>query len=92
MLVVGEMVDLFVRHFTTHSHSLSTCMANRAALWMSLLLIALQLLLTCAQPLQQMFQSNRWMPSPVITALGLAKFFAVETEMWLLRRFGIRQM
>lgn len=88
MLVVGEMVYPFHRPLTLSQYPAR----YRAALWMSLLLIALQLLLTCAQPLQQMFQSNRWMPSPVITALGLAKFFAVETEMWLLRRFGIRQM
>jgi magnesium-transporting ATPase (P-type) len=95
MLVVGEMVYLFnVRHFTAHSLALTTLYGNRAALWMSLLLIALQLLFTYAPPLQQMFQSTpldsaSWL---LIAGLGLAKFFAVEAEKWLLRRLGIKQM
>ncbi|HEY0635774.1 MAG TPA: cation transporting ATPase C-terminal domain-containing protein, partial [Gammaproteobacteria bacterium] len=95
MLVVGELVYLFnVRHFTAHSLALTTLYGNRAALWMSLLLIGFQLLFTYAPPLRQMFQSTpldsaSWL---LIAGLGLAKFFAVEAEKWLLRRFGIKQM
>ncbi|HEY0720471.1 MAG TPA: cation-transporting P-type ATPase [Gammaproteobacteria bacterium] len=95
MLVVGEMVYLFnVRHFTAHSLTISTLNGNRVALWMSLLLMGVQLLFTYAPPLQQMFHSTpldgtSWL---LIAGLGLAKFFAVEAEKWLLRRLGVQRV
>jgi len=95
MLVVGEMVYLFnVRHFTAHSIAFSTLYGNRAALWMSLVLIALQLLFTYAPFMQTMFHSTplngtSWL---LIAGLGLAKFFAVEAEKSVLRRFGVHRM
>ena len=95
MLVVGEMVYLFnVRHFTAPSLSIVTLYGNRTALWMSLLLMGVQLLFTYAPPLQQMFHSTpldgiSWL---LIAGLGLTKFFAVEAEKWLLRCLGVRQV
>ncbi len=95
MLVVGELVYLFnVRHFTASAFSRGILTDNPVALWMSLLLIGLQLMLTYAPPLQQVFQTapldaTSW---AVILGLGGLKFLAVEAEKMLLRRINIRSL
>jgi len=95
MLVVGELVYLFnVRHFTASAFSRGILTDNPVALWMSLLLIGLQLMFTYAPPLQQVFQTapldaTSW---AVILGLGGLKFLAVEAEKMLLRRMNIRSL
>lgn len=64
------------------------------ALWMSLLLIGLQLLFTYASPMQQVFNSaaldaTSWL---MIGALGLLKFLAVEAGKMVLRRLKARSL
>lgn len=83
-----------VRHFTASALRWNIFSENPIALWMSLLLIGLQLLFTYAPPLQHVFQSTAldmlsWL---VILGLGLLKFLAVEVEKAVLRRLGIRNM
>jgi magnesium-transporting ATPase (P-type) len=95
MLVVGELVYLFnVRHFTASSFSRHILTGNPVALWMSVLLIALQLAFTYAPPMHQLFQSAAldiwsWL---VIGALGGLKFLAVEAEKSVLRRLRVTSM
>ena len=95
MLVFGEVVYLFnVRHFTTSALTRGIFSGNPIALWMCALLMALQLLLTYAPPMQQVFQTTAldaasWL---VIFGLGLLKFLAVEAEKAVLRGLGIRSM
>jgi magnesium-transporting ATPase (P-type) len=95
MLVVGELVYLFnVRHFTASSFTRDILTGNKVALWMSLLLIALQLAFTYAPPMQQLFQSAAldlasWL---VIGVLGGLKFLAVEAEKAVLRRLRVTSM
>lgn len=92
MLVVGELVYLFnVRHFTSSAFARGILTANPVALWMSLLLIGLQLLFTYAPPFQHLFQTVAldavsW---AVILGLGGLKFLAVEAEKAVLRRINI---
>ena len=93
MLVVGELVYLFnVRHFTTSAFARGILTDNPMALWMSVLLIGLQLLFTYAPPFQHLFQTVAldavsW---AVIIGLGGLKFLAVEAEKMVLRRMNIR--
>ena len=95
MLVIAELVYLFnVRHFTASAFSRASLTTNPAALWVSLLLIAFQLLFTYAPPMQQLFHTaaldaTSWL---LILALGLTKFLAVEAEKAVLRRLKIRSM
>ncbi len=95
MLVVGELVYLFnVRHFTASAFSRDILSGNPVALWMSVLLIAFQLLFTYAPPMQRVFQTvaldvTTW---GAIIALGAAKFLAVEAEKAVLRRLDVRSM
>ncbi len=95
MLVVGEVVYLFnVRHFTASSLTRDILVANPVALWMSVALIALQLMYTYLPAIQRVFQSApldaaSWL---VIAALGFAKFLAVEAEKALLRHLQVRRM
>ncbi|NDP39699.1 MAG: cation-transporting P-type ATPase [Rhodoferax sp.] len=95
MLVFGELVYLFnVRHFTASAFTRGILTGNPVALWMSVLLIGFQLLLTYAPALQQLFQTAAldgasWL---VILGLGLLKFLAVEAEKAVLRRLRIRNM
>jgi magnesium-transporting ATPase (P-type) len=92
MLVVGELVYLFnVRHFTSSAFARGILTDNPVALWMSLLLIGLQLLFTYAPPFQHLFQTVAldavsW---AVILGLGGLKFLAVEAEKAVLRRINI---
>lgn len=95
MLVMGELVYLFnVRHFTSSAFSWGTLFDNKIALWMCLLLVGFQLLLTYAPPMQQIFQTAAldMLSWSVILGLGLLKFLAVELEKSILRRFNIRSM
>ncbi len=93
MLVVGELVYLFnVRHFTSSAFARGILTDNPVALWMSMLLIGLQLLFTYAPPFQHLFQTVAldavsW---AVILGLGGLKFLAVEAEKAVLRRMNIR--
>lgn len=95
MLVVGELVYLFnVRHFTASAFTRNILTQNPVALWMSAVLIAMQLLFTYAPPLQKTFQTaaldgTSW---AVILGLGLLKFLAVEAEKAVLRRMDIRSL
>ncbi|MDD2882481.1 MAG: cation-transporting P-type ATPase [Rhodoferax sp.] len=95
MLVVGELVYLFnVRHFTASAFARGILTDNPVALWMSVLLIGLQLLFTYAPPMQQVFQTapldaTSW---AVILGLGGLKFLAVEAEKMVLRRMNIRSL
>jgi magnesium-transporting ATPase (P-type) len=95
MLVFSELVYLFnVRHFTASAFTRDILTSNPVALWMSALLIAFQLVLTYAAPMQQVFQTaaldaNSWL---MILGLGLFKFLAVEAEKTVLRRFDVRSM
>jgi len=92
MLVVGELVYLFnVRHFTSSAFARGILTDNPVALWMSVLLIGLQLLFTYAPPFQHLFQTVAldavsW---AVILSLGALKFLAVEAEKAVLRRMNI---
>lgn len=95
MLVVGELVYLFnVRHFTASALKLETLFGNHVALWVSGILIILQLLFTYAPFMHKIFQSTpldtiSW---TVILALGVAKFLAVEMEKTVWRAFKIERM
>lgn len=95
MLVMGELVYLFnVRHFTNSAFSWGTLFDNKIALWMSLLLVGFQLLLTYASPMQQIFQTAAldMLSWTMIFGLGLLKFLAVELEKAVLRRNNVRSM
>ncbi|HQS57434.1 MAG: carbonate dehydratase [Gallionellales bacterium 35-53-114] len=95
MLVFGEMVYLFnARHFTAHALARDTLYGNPVAFWASVLLIVMQLLLTYAPTMQKIFNTTALDAASwtLILGLALAKFFAVEAEKWLLRRFGVQRM
>ena len=95
MLVVGELAYLFsVRYFHAPAFTRDILTGNPMALWMSLLLIGLQLLFTYASPMQQVFNSaaldaTSWL---MIGALGLLKFLAVEAGKMVLRRLKARSL
>jgi magnesium-transporting ATPase (P-type) len=93
MLVVGELVYLFnVRHFTTSAFARGILTDNPVALWVSVLLIGLQLLFTYAPPMQHIFQTVALdaLSWAMILGLGGLKFLAVEVEKAVLRRMNIR--
>ena len=93
MLVAGELVYLFnVRYFTQSAFARTLLTGNPVALWMSVLLIGLQLLFTHAPPMQHIFQTEPLDASSWIVIAGLAilKFLAVEAEKWVLRRMKIK--
>lgn len=95
MLVVGELVYLFnVRHFTTSAVKMETLYGNPIALWVTLLLIIMQLLFTYTSFMQKIFQSTSldmasWL---FIFALGITKFLAVEVEKAVWRHLDIHRM
>lgn len=95
MLVFGELVYLFnVRYFTASAFCRNILTGNPMALWMSVVLIGLQLLLTYAPPLQRLFQTGAldataWL---MIVTLALLLFLAVEAQKALLRHFKVRSM
>ena len=95
MLVFGELVYLFnARYFVASALSRDTLTGNPMALWASVILIVLQLLITYAPPMQALFgtaalDGPSWL---LITALAAAVFLAVEVEKWALRRKGVQRM
>lgn len=95
MLAVAELFYLFnVRHFTTSAFTRDMLTGNRFVLWMSALLIVLQLVFTYVPLMQGLFHSEpldamSWL---VIAGLGIAMFLAVEAEKAVLRRMNIRSM
>ncbi len=95
MLVMGELVYLFnVRHYTQSALHLTTFTENRIALWVSLTLVAFQLLFTYTPLMQHLFKTEgldvlSWL---VIVGLGLAKFIAVEIEKSVWRRCHVMRM
>ena len=92
VLVASELVVLFaVRRFTASAFTRHVFSGNPVALWMSALLIVLQLAFTYAPPLQQLFQTaaldgRSWL---VILALSALLLLAVEAGKGLLRRKGV---
>ncbi|MGB0126421.1 MAG: HAD-IC family P-type ATPase, partial [Rhodocyclaceae bacterium] len=94
MLVFGELVYLFnVRHFMATALSRETLYGNPVALWASAVMVVLQLLLTYAPPMQQMFHTaplgwESWWP---ILVLAGAMFLAVEVEKWVQRRLPAKR-
>jgi magnesium-transporting ATPase (P-type) len=92
MLVFGELVYLFnCRHFVASALSWTGMTGNRIALWVSLALIVMQLAFTYEPTMQKLFHTTAldaraW---TLILGLSLAKFFAVEAEKAVLRRFGV---
>jgi magnesium-transporting ATPase (P-type) len=95
MLVIGELVYLFnCRHFVASSLNWSSLTGNRIALYVSVPLLALQLLFTYEPTMQTLFRTSSidvqsWL---LIAGLALVKFFAVEVEKAVLRRFGVVQL
>jgi magnesium-transporting ATPase (P-type) len=95
MLVFGELVYLFnARYFVASALTRDTLTGNPMALWASVVLIVLQLLITYAPPMQALFgtaslDGASWL---FITALAAAVFLAVESEKWVLRRQGVQRM
>jgi magnesium-transporting ATPase (P-type) len=95
VLVVGELLYLFnVRHFTGSALTVETFTGNRVAVWVSCVLIALQLAFTYAPPMQQVFHTAAlgWASWAVILGLGVAKFLAVEAEKAFWRYRGVQQL
>jgi magnesium-transporting ATPase (P-type) len=92
MLVFGELVYLFnCRYFVASALGWTGLTGNRIALWVSLALVVLQLAFTYQPTMQRLFHTTAldagaW---TLILGLSLAKFFAVEAEKALLRRFGV---
>ncbi|WP_201450007.1 cation-translocating P-type ATPase [Hydrogenophaga sp. PBL-H3] len=89
-MVVGEILYLFnVRHFTASGFTRETLLGNPVAVWTGVITLVLQLLLTYAPPMQQLFgtaalDATSWV---VIAALAVGLFVAVEIEKaWLRRR------
>ena len=90
MMVVGEIFYLFnVRNFTATAFTRDTLLGNPVAVWTSAITLVLQLLLTYAPPMQQLFGTAA-LDAPTwgfIAALAVAMFVAVEAEKaWLRRR------
>ena len=95
VLVVGELLYLFnVRHFTGSALTVETFTGNRVAVWVSAILITLQLAFTYAPPMQQIFHTAAlgWASWTVILGLGVAKFLAVEAEKAFWRHRGVQQL
>jgi magnesium-transporting ATPase (P-type) len=95
VLVVGELLYLFnVRHFTRSALNLEAFTGNRVAVWVSGILIVLQLAFTYLPVMQQVFHTAPlgWASWAVILGLGVAKFFAVEAEKAFWRSRGVQQL
>ncbi|HSM22483.1 MAG TPA: cation transporting ATPase C-terminal domain-containing protein, partial [Rubrivivax sp.] len=92
MLVVGELLYLFtVRHFTAPAFSREILSGNPVAVWMSALLVVLQLAFTYAPPLQHLFHTTALDVQSWLVILGLAvlMFLAVEAGKAVLRWRGV---
>ncbi len=95
MMVVGEIVYLFnVRHFTASALTWETWLGNPVAVWTAVITLVLQLLLTYAPPMQQLFGTAA-LDAPtwgVIVALAVGLFVAVEAEKAWLRYRGVHRI
>ena len=92
VLVLSEAVYLFnIRHFTASSMSFETLVGNRVALWVTGLLIVLQLAFIYTSPMQVLFHTAALglMSWTLILGLTAAKFLAVELEKAAWRRAGV---
>jgi magnesium-transporting ATPase (P-type) len=91
MLVASELVYRFtVRRFTASAFTRDIFKGNPVALWMSALLIVLQLAFTYAPPMQRLFQTaaldgRSWL---AIAGLSALLFGALEAGKAVLRRRG----
>jgi magnesium-transporting ATPase (P-type) len=95
VLVVGELLYLFnVRHFTRSALNVEAFTGNRVAVWVSGILIVLQLAFTYLPVMQQVFHTAPlgWASWAVILGLGVAKFLAVEVEKAFWRSRGVQQL
>lgn len=92
VLVLSEAVYLFnIRHFTSSSMNVATLVGNPVALWVTGVLIVLQLAFIYAAPLQLIFGTAAlglfsW---SIILGLTVVKFLAVEIEKFAWRRAGV---
>jgi len=82
VIVIGEMFYLFNCRSLTRSMFRIGVFSNPAVIWGSLGMLALQLLLTYAPPMNQLFHTAplRWEMWPVLAAFGLAVYLIVELE------------
>ena len=95
VLVVGELLYLFnVRHFTRSALNIEAFTGNLVAVWVSGILIVLQLAFTYLPVMQQVFHTAPlgWASWAVILGLGVAKFLAVEVEKAFWRSRGVQQL
>ena len=95
VLVVGELLYLFnVRHFTRSALNVEAFTGNRVAVWVSGILVVLQLAFTYLPVMQQVFHTAPlgWASWAVIVGLGVAKFLAVEAEKAFWRSRGVQQL
>ena len=95
LMVVGEIFYLFnVRHFTASGLTWETLLGNPVAVWTGVITLVLQLLLTYAPPMQQLFGTAA-LDAPtwgVIVALAAGLFVAVEAEKAWLRYRGVHRI
>lgn len=95
MLVFGQLVYLFnVRHYTQSSVQLRNFTENHMAIWVSLILVAFQLLFTYAPQMQHLFNTDAldtasWL---MIIGLGVIKFIVVEIEKFIWRKRDVMRM
>lgn len=95
MLVTSHLFYLFqARHFTRSAFHLETITGNPVALYVSLWMVALQLLFTYAPFMQALFQTRALdgLSWTVIVALACALFVLVDCEKALWRWCGVRHM
>jgi magnesium-transporting ATPase (P-type) len=94
-LVFSELLYLFhARHFTRSALDRETFTGNPVALWVTAIMLVLQMLFTYAPPMQLFFQTEgldatSW---AVIGLLAVALFVAVELEKAVWRWRGVLRM
>ena len=95
MMVFSELCYLFqARHFTRSALRLETLTGNPVALWVSGLMVVLQLVFTYTGPMQLFFKTRGIDASTwaLILLLGSAVFLLVEVEKALWRHVGVRRL
>ncbi|MCY1366884.1 hypothetical protein D9M69_537920 [compost metagenome] len=83
-----------MRHFTASGLAWETLLGNPVAVWTGVITLVLQLLLTYAPPMQQLFGTAA-LDAPtwgVIVALAGGLFVAVEAEKAWLRYRGVHRI
>ena len=95
MVVFAELGYVFhARHYTRSALHIDTFVSNPMVLWLGGLLVLLQLALTYAWPLQELFKTapidgHTWL---FIGLLSVAIFVLVEIEKWAWRLAGIHRL